>query len=68
MEYNKGYAKGEYPLYYREARELCPNPHYTGGVSQYVCDCHKPVDCAGVQRMEALHIELHHDIRRRHYS
>lgn len=44
--------KDEYPL--RQYATLCPSARFVGGVSRYLCECKKPLECEGVKAQIAL--------------
>ncbi|QND44237.1 hypothetical protein [Providencia phage vB_PreS-PatoteraRojo] len=45
--------KNEYPLYIKEHAALCPSARIVGGVSGWLCECKKPLECAGVKQASA---------------
>lgn len=45
--------KNEYPLYIKEHAALCPSARNVGGVSGWLCECKKPLECEGVKQASA---------------
>lgn len=49
----KGYQifKNEYPLFTKETAALCPSARIVRGVSGWLCECDKPLECEGVKQV-----------------
>lgn len=51
--------KDEFPLFNKESAALCPTARNVGGVSGWLCECGKPLECAGVKRESAPTLFTH---------